>query len=106
MKNQPLSERQQNTIIAIEQANDYKEMTTKSLMQTYKISPAKYAKNKMAVHCISDGSGYKTLAALIISAMPNVRYSGREHAYIVSPRTAAKFEAEMAKIQTEREATT
>lgn len=34
-----------------------REMTTESLMQTYKISPARYAKGKMAVHCISDGSG-------------------------------------------------
>lgn len=45
------------------------------------------------------------MAMLVISEMKNVRYSGREHAYIVSPRTATKFEAEMARIQTEREAT-
>ena len=78
-------------------------MTTQSLMQTYKISPAKYAKNKMAIHCIPDGTGWKTVAALIISGMKNVHYSNRERAYIVSPRTAAVFEAEMAKIQRQRE---
>ena len=72
---------------------------TESLLQTFTIHPAKYAKGKMAVHCKPDGSGWKTLAALIISAMPGVRYSNRERAYIVSPKCAEKFKAEMAKAE-------
>ena len=75
------------------------------LSQTFTIHPAKYAKGMMAVHCKADGTGWKTLAALIISGMPGVRYSGRESAYICSPGRAAKFEAEMADIQAERERT-
>lgn len=67
------------------------------LAQTYTIRPAKYAKNKLAVHCIPDGSGWKTLAALIISGMPGVRYSNREGSYLCSAKTAAKFVVEMAR---------
>lgn len=73
------------------------------LKTTYTISKARYAKGKMAVHCKPDGSGWKTLAALIISEMPGVRYSGREHAYIVSPGCARKFEAKITQAQQQRE---
>ena len=58
----------------------------------------------MAVHCKADGTGWKTLAALIISGMPGVRYSGRGSAYICSPGRAAKFAAEMTRVQKKREA--
>jgi hypothetical protein len=72
------------------------------LKSTYTVSPARYAKGKLAIHCKPDGTGYKTLAALIISQMKGVRYSNRERAYIVSSRCAAKFEAELARIEKER----
>ena len=78
-------------------------MTIEDLFQTFTIHPAKYAKGMMAVHCKADGTGWKTLAALVISQMPGVRYSGRESAYICSSGRAAKFEAEMACIQKERD---
>lgn len=74
-----------------------------TLKDSYTIKPARYAKGKMAIHCKPDGSGWKTLAALIVSAMPGVRYSGRESSYIVSPRCATKFEQEVEKIQQERD---
>lgn len=73
------------------------------LSQTFTIHPAKYTKGMMAIHCKADGTGWKTLAALVISGMPGVRYSGRESAYICSPGRAAKFEAEMARVQKKRE---
>ena len=76
-----------------------------NLTQTYTVTQARYAKGMMAIHCKADGTGWKTLAALIISGMPGVRYSGRESAYICSPGRAAKFEAEMADIQAKRERT-
>lgn len=74
-----------------------------NLLTTYTIHRARYAKGKMAVHCKSDGTGWKTLAALIISEMPGVRYSNRESAYIVSPKCATKFDRKMKETQTERE---
>jgi hypothetical protein len=77
---------------------------TESLLQTFTIHPAKYAKGKMAVHCKADGSGWRTLAALIISEMKNVRYSNRERAFIVSPRCAEKFVTEMARAESRRSA--
>ena len=73
-----------------------------NLKSTYTIGPAKYAKGKLAIHCKPDGTGWKTLAAQIISGMKGVRYSNREHAYIVSPGRAKKFEAELARIEKER----
>lgn len=76
---------------------------TENLAQTYTIRPAKYAKGKSAIHCKPDGSGWKTLAALIISQMPGVRYSNRESAYICSPSRAAKFETELNRVQKKRE---
>jgi hypothetical protein len=77
-----------------------------TLSDTYTIQKAGYAKGMMAVHCKPDGTGWKTLAALIISEMPGVQYSGRERSYICSPGRAAKFDAEMAGIQKKREALT
>ena len=77
---------------------------TEDLKTTYTIHPARYAKGKMALRCIPDGTGWKTLAALIISQIPGVRYSNREHAYIVSPACARKFEQKLAAAEAEREA--
>jgi len=76
------------------------------LTQTYTIHKARYAKGMMAVHCKADNTGWKTLAALIISSMPGVRWSNRESAYICSPGRAAKFEAELARVQKKRETMT
>ena len=55
-------------------------------------SAARYAKGKIAVHCPSDGSGTKTRAMRIASAVSS-RWSGREKAYIMSPAAAAKVKA-------------
>jgi hypothetical protein len=60
-------------------------------------SPARYAgrwngKPQIAVRCESDGSGMKTRAMRLCSAL-NARYSHREHAYIMSPTKAAKLRA-------------
>jgi hypothetical protein len=75
---------------------------TEDLKQTYQIHAAKYAKGKMAVRCLPDGTGWKTLAARVISGMPGVRWSGRESTYICSPGRARKFEQEMATIHQQR----
>ena len=72
------------------------------LKTTYTIHPAKYAKGKLAIHCKPDGTGWKTLAMLILSDMPGVRYSNRESSYIISPACARKFEAKMTQIEKER----
>lgn len=61
-------------------------------------APARYAKGKVAVRCPSDGSGYKTRAMRIASTVSG-RYSGREHAYIVSPAAARKIRAAYAAEQ-------
>lgn len=63
----------------------------------FTIHPARYAgryngKPQVAVHCVSDGSGYKTRAMRLCSAL-NGRWSGRERAYIMSPAKAAKLRA-------------
>ena len=78
-------------------------MLTENLKSTYTINPARYAKGKLAIHCKPDGTGWKTLAALIISDMKGVSYSNRESSYIVSPGCAKKFEARMAQAQQQRE---
>ena len=59
------------------------------------VSPARYAgrwngKPQCAVRCPSDGTGFKTRAMRLASAL-NARYSGREHAYIMSPAKATKL---------------
>ena len=74
-----------------------------NLKQTYTVRPARYAKGKLAIHCKPDGTGWKTLAALIISDMKGVSYSNRESCYIVSPGCAKKFEARMAQAQRQQE---
>lgn len=66
-------------------------------MSDYSITPARYAgrwngKPQMAVHCVSDGSGYKNRAQRLIGDGLKGRWSGREKAYICSPTKAAKFE--------------
>jgi hypothetical protein len=75
---------------------------TDELQPTYQIRPARYAKGKLAVRCVPDGSGWKTLAALVISQMPGVTYSNREKSYLCSARTAAKFVAEMTRVEARR----
>lgn len=60
-------------------------------MPEYTVTPARYAKNMMAVHCPSDGSGWKTRAHYLCCALRG-RYSGRENAYILSPTKARRFE--------------
>jgi len=62
------------------------------MMKDYRIAPARYAKGKMAIHCASDGSGWKTRAMSLAERLANGRYSGRENAYIVSPTAAMRFE--------------
>jgi len=57
----------------------------------FTISRARYAKSQMAVKCESDGSGYKTRAMRLCSAL-NGRWSNREKAYIMSASKAAKFQ--------------
>lgn len=56
------------------------------------VNPARYAKNMMAVRCPSVGSGWKTRAHRLAAALARDRYSGREHAYIMSRPAAARFE--------------
>lgn len=57
----------------------------------YTITPARYAKGKMAVRCPS-ATGYKTRAARLIGDGLGCRWSGRSRAYIASPAQAARFE--------------
>jgi hypothetical protein len=61
-----------------------------TITPNYSISPARYAKGKMAVRS-SDGTGYKTPAAHLIEALGG-RWVNRGNAYIVSPSTAKDFE--------------
>jgi hypothetical protein len=65
-------------------------------MTDYTITAARYAKNMMAVRCPSD-TGYKTRAACLASYFARNRYSGREHAYIMSPSAAKRFEEHFTK---------
>lgn len=69
----------------------------------YTISPARYAKGMLAIRPKPDGTGWKTLAALIISGMPGVRWTNRDRAYLCSPSRAKKFEAEIEAIKKRRE---
>lgn len=57
----------------------------------FTIQKARYSKNMMAVRTPS-GTSYKTRASYLAEALANGRYSGREGAYIMSPRRAALFE--------------
>lgn len=69
----------------------------------YTVQPARYAKGQIAVRPEVDGTGWKTVAAMIISQMPGVRWSNRERAYICSPFRAGKFAEEIAGIRAQRE---
>jgi len=51
---------------------------------------ARYAKGKVAVRCSSDGSGTKTRAMRLASALRG-RWVSREKAYIMSPASAEKL---------------
>lgn len=54
-----------------------------------RFAPARYAKGKIAVTCPGDGSGWKTRAQRLASAVSS-RWSHREKAYIMSPAAAEK----------------
>lgn len=56
----------------------------------YSISPARYAKGMMIVHCPST-DGYKTRAAYLACAL-KARYTNRCNGYVMSPAKARKFE--------------
>lgn len=58
----------------------------------YSITPARYAKGKMAVRCPSP-DGMKTRAARLAGAVCHHRFTGREGAYIMSPSQVQRFEA-------------
>lgn len=58
----------------------------------YQIGNARYAKGKKTVHCPSS-DGMKTRAARLAGAICRHRYTSREHAYIMSPAQAQRFEA-------------
>lgn len=60
-------------------------------MTPYTITDARYAKGKKAVRCPSP-DGYKTRAAYLAERLANGRYTNREHAYIMSPAAALRFE--------------
>lgn len=62
----------------------------------YTRQPAMYAKNMVAIRCPSTDH-FKSLAAIILEhvAAGAIRYTHRERAYIVSKRTADRFEAEV-----------
>lgn len=55
----------------------------------YRVTPARYAKGKVAVQCPST-TGYKTRAARLACALRG-RYVNRERAYIMGRRTAERF---------------
>lgn len=60
----------------------------------YTISPASYADRKVAV--ITPGkNGFMTRAGRLARALSRDNYSRREHAYIMSPATAEKFQRAM-----------
>lgn len=53
------------------------------------VTPARYAKGMMVVQCPSDGSGWKTRAARIASALPG-RWSNRSKGYVMTPKNAQR----------------
>lgn len=57
----------------------------------YIIMPASYSKGKLAVRCPS-ATGFKTRAGRLAQVIARGRYTGREGAYIMGPRSAEKFE--------------
>lgn len=56
-------------------------------MREFTVHKARYSKGMMAVHCQSDGTGFKTPAMRLCDALTN-RYSHRENAYIM-PKSKA-----------------
>jgi hypothetical protein len=68
----------------------------------YTTMPARYAKGMTAVHCVSDGSGWATLVMLFCKDL-NMRWSGRERAYIASPSKVRKLETMVADAIRQRE---
>lgn len=60
-------------------------------MSEITITPARYAKNQVAVRCASDSSGYKTRAMRLCDALRG-RWSNREHAYIMSERKVERLQ--------------
>lgn len=57
---------------------------------TYKITEARrYAKGKMLIQTVSDGTGMKTRADWLASALG--RWVSRSKGYVMSPAAAAKF---------------
>jgi len=68
----------------------------------YTISPARYARGMMAVRPAVDGTGWKTLAAVLISQMPGVRWTGRDRAYLCTPSRARKFEQAVQEAREQR----
>lgn len=60
------------------------------MTEGFTIHPARYAKNMMAVHVASDGSGWKQRAHYLCDAL-KARYSGRESAYILSKTKAIRL---------------
>lgn len=59
-------------------------------MSDYTISPARYAKNMMAVRTPST-DGWKTRAARLAENLARGRYTNREGAYLMSRTAAEKF---------------
>jgi len=59
---------------------------------SYTIKLARYSKGNMAVVCESNGTGYKTRCMRLAEVFSNGRYTGREHAYIMSVKAAERFE--------------
>ena len=57
----------------------------------YAVNKARYAKGMMTVRCETAG-GWKTRAMRLAEYFSRNRYSHREHAYIMSPAAASKFE--------------
>jgi len=58
----------------------------------YRISPARYAKNKVAVFIKRKPDAWlKGRAERMCCAMPGSRYSHREHSFIMSKRSADRF---------------
>ena len=72
----------------------------------YTRSPARYAKNMVAIQCPSEDH-YKSRAATVLEEVAgaswgsgrSLRFSGRESSYIVSKRVADKFEARVAELR-------
>lgn len=68
----------------------------------YTVSPARYAKGVMAVRCTPNGSGWKTLVAVLCSNELNARYSQREQAYMMSPAKVRKLEKMVEEVRERR----